>query len=61
MPVLDLRLTEEEEKQMLDLDEGFGEFDSGWNKDVELLKENKVDFKRFFVISICFNFQTFRT
>ncbi|XP_047676292.1 telomerase protein component 1 isoform X2 [Tachysurus fulvidraco] len=41
MPVLDLRQSEEEEKQMLDLDEGFGEFDSGWNKDAELLKENK--------------------
>lgn len=40
MPVLDLRLTEEDEKQTLDLDEGFGDLVS--NDDAELLKENKV-------------------
>ncbi|KAK3531414.1 hypothetical protein QTP70_019258 [Hemibagrus guttatus] len=41
MPVLDLRLTEEEEKQTLDLDEGFGEFDSKSSEAAELLKEKK--------------------
>ncbi|XP_034166297.2 telomerase protein component 1 isoform X2 [Pangasianodon hypophthalmus] len=40
-PVLDLRLTEEEEKQTLDLDEGFGEFDSSSKEHAELLKEKK--------------------
>lgn len=48
MPVLDLRLTEEEEKQTLDLDEGFGEFDSS-SSDTELLKEKKVFFFFFFL------------
>ncbi|MCJ8740421.1 hypothetical protein PDJAM_G00058680 [Pangasius djambal] len=40
-PVLDLRPTEEEEKQTLDLDEGFAEFDSSSNEHAELLKETK--------------------
>ncbi|TSK49623.1 Telomerase protein component 1 [Bagarius yarrelli] len=43
MPVLDLRLTEDEEKQTLDVDEGFGEFDSSSNQDAELLKEQKLN------------------
>ncbi|KAM9469250.1 telomerase protein component 1-like isoform 2-T2 [Clarias gariepinus] len=41
IPVLSLRLNEEEEKQTLELDEGFGEFDSGSNEAEELLKEKK--------------------
>ncbi|KAF5895478.1 telomerase protein component 1-like, partial [Clarias magur] len=41
IPVLSLRLTEEEEKQTLELDEGFGEFESGENEHEELLKEKK--------------------
>lgn len=56
MPVLDLRLSEEEETQTLDLDEGFGEFDSGSNEHAELLKEKKVDFNILF-ISVCLSFQ----
>lgn len=56
MPVLDLRLTEEEEKPTLDLDEGFGEFKTGSNVQAELLKKNKVVLNIFF-ISVCLNFQ----
>ncbi|KAM9469252.1 telomerase protein component 1-like isoform 2-T2 [Clarias gariepinus] len=41
IPVLSLRLNEEEEKQTLELDEGFEEFDSGSNEAEELWKEKK--------------------
>lgn len=42
IPVLDLRLTEEEETQTLELDEGFGEFDSSSDEHAEILTEKKV-------------------
>lgn len=47
MPVLDLKLPEEEEEQTLELDEGFGEFDPGSSEHAELLKEKKVGFQQF--------------
>ncbi|KAF7699669.1 hypothetical protein HF521_002627 [Silurus meridionalis] len=52
IPVLDLRLSEEEEKQMLDVDEGFGEFDSTSDRDAELLAEKKYTLLKFVCSSL---------
>lgn len=52
MPVLDLKLTKEEEKQTLDPDEGFGEFDPGSSEQAELLKEKKVGLNAAFISNL---------
>lgn len=56
MPVLELRPTEEEEKQTLDLDEGFGELDSSSSEDAESLKEKKVCLN-VLSVSVCLGFR----
>ncbi|KAI5626060.1 telomerase protein component 1, partial [Silurus asotus] len=48
----DLRLSEEEEKQMLYVDEGFGEFDSTSDRDAELLAEKKYTLLKFVCSSL---------
>lgn len=61
IPVLSLRLNEEEEKQTLELDEGFEEFDSGSNEAEELLKEKKVVlYILFFLVYLNFKTQNFK-
>ncbi|XP_053502261.1 telomerase protein component 1 isoform X2 [Ictalurus furcatus] len=52
IPVLDLRLTEEEETQTLELDEGFGEFDSSSDEHAEILTEKKYKLLNFVCCSL---------